>query len=197
MGAGNVTTYYYALRSIDRVGHTAMHWLRAVKVAVPAPAGWASLGHVDSVSTDLTLAFESLSWTSLMSWDATDATNHWRTNFTVRPACLNDLASLWTMAGCWVKTNNASTYVSVGLVRNVNLTLQPGWNFVSYPYVAIKTAAEIMGEIGDGGACTSIEGFDQSATYKLRVLSGADPMTLGSAYWLYLTASSVWNIQNY
>jgi predicted GH43/DUF377 family glycosyl hydrolase len=195
MGAGNASTQYYVLRSVDRVRHTTTHWLRAIKAGAPAAAGWSALGHVDPGMTDLRMAFESLSWTSVMAWNSTDAANHWRTNFTVRPAYMNDLSSLWGMAGCWVRTSNASAFVSIGLVRNVTSQLQPGWNFVSYPHAATKTAAEIMMEIGT--ACTSIEGFDPSATYKLKVLSGTDQMVPGRAYWIYLTASAMWNVQNY
>ncbi|MFH0815438.1 MAG: M20/M25/M40 family metallo-hydrolase [Methanobacteriota archaeon] len=195
MGAGNGTAYYYSLRAADRVGHISTHWTRAAKAAAPAPAGWTPLGHIDSEMANLTAAFESLSWTGLMAWNSTDVANHWRTNFTVRPSYMNDLASLWSMAGCWVKTNNASTYVSVCLVKNFTVQLQPGWNFVSYPHMAIKTAAQTMGEIGS--ECASIEGFDQSATYRLKALSGTDPMSPGRAYWLFLTASATWTIQNY
>jgi len=195
MGAGNSTTYYYALRSVDRVGHTTMHWMRALKAAVVASAGWTLLGHVDSGLTNLTTAYESISWTSLMAWNSSDASNQWRTNFTVRPAYMNDLASLWSMAGCWAMVENASAFVSVGLVRNVTLQLQPGWNLVSYPHAAVKTAAEIMAEIGT--PCTSIEGFDQSATYRLKTLSGADQMNPGRSYWIHLDASATWDIHNY
>ena len=194
-GTGNGTTYYYTLRAVDRVGHSSMHWTRAIKAATPASAGWNPLGPVDAGGTGLEEAFEALPWDGLMAWNATDAANHWRTNFTARAWQLNDLDELWPMAGCWVRVSTPTVHVAVGLVSNVTLQLQAGWNFVSFPHAAQKTYAQVLAELG--AACTAIEGFDAAATYRLKTLGASDTLKPGMAYWILMSAAAPWAAGDY
>jgi predicted GH43/DUF377 family glycosyl hydrolase len=193
-GAGNVTSYFYAVRSVDRVGHRTTLQLRGAKLAVPVLAGWVPLGN-QFEATNINSTLETLIWEAAMAWTSTNPLHRWRTNFTVRPDYMDDLVTLGGMEGCWAKAVVAGTYVSVGVVLDHAIPLEVGWNLVSYPSPTQRTAADVMAEIGP--LCTRVEGFDASATYRLKALQPSDPMSPGCAYWVYVTASTTWAVTNY
>jgi predicted GH43/DUF377 family glycosyl hydrolase len=192
-GAGNGTTYYYAVRAVDKVGHSKIAWQRAVKTAVTVPGGWAPLGVLNPSVREIGDAFSTVEWTGLQAWNASDASNHWRTNFTQRAWGLNDLTELWPMAGCWVRIPAAGVHVAVCVASNASLPLHQGWNLVSYPYMEPRSCAIIKAETG----ATVVEGFDELAQYRVSTLAEAEAMRPGLAYWLYLPEATVWVAENY
>jgi hypothetical protein len=99
------------------------------------------------------------------------------------------------MAGCWVSVPAATTHVAVGLVGNVTVQLQQGWNLVSLPHVSQISYAQAVAEMG--ASCQAVEGFDLSATYRMKVLGTGDTLSPGYAYWIYMTSAAPWVVNNY
>lgn len=194
-GAGNATSYYYAFRATDRVGHKTVHWIRAAKVAVPMAGGYVPVGSPFSNGMELGARLESASWTSAMAWNATDPVNRWETNFTERPWYMNDLKSSQPLAGFWLNAGAGNVFVSLGIVTNNSLQLRTGWNLVAFPHIKAISYNVAIAEIG--GACSRIEGYDQAATYKLKVLGASDSLEPGRAYWLYMSSDTLWAAADY
>jgi predicted GH43/DUF377 family glycosyl hydrolase len=194
-GAGNSTTFYYSVRAVDRVAHASMHWQRATKVAVAVAPGWVPLTSVDTSQGRESAIFDTLEWDGLMAWNSSDVSDRWKTNFTVRPDAMNDMGRIRPTSGCWVRVASAGVHASVGLVEgSVSVHVEAGWNLIANPHIATADAAEAMAGIGAG---TIIEGFDASATYRLRTLSGSDTMAPGMAYWIYALAPTDWVVNDY
>ena len=83
-------------------------------------------------------------------------------------------------------------YASTGIVENIALTMQAGWNLIAYPYHEEKTVNEALAAL----PWDKVEGFDSGAAYHLVELNGPDVMQPGMGYWIHLTSAAVWNAIN-
>ncbi|MBI5000760.1 MAG: M20/M25/M40 family metallo-hydrolase [Euryarchaeota archaeon] len=194
-GDGNSSSFYARVSSVDRVGHVSESWDILGKVGYGFVSDWALLGSPFGSGALITEHLATVYWEYVMAYDAHEPANYWKTNYTGREDFLDDLTFVEARQGLWVRSAIGEIYVAVGRIANSTTELESGWNLVAMPYATGMLASDVMGLIGP--ACSLIEGFDPSQTYRTIVLSGTDIMQPGQAYWLYVSSKTTWLAYNY
>jgi predicted GH43/DUF377 family glycosyl hydrolase len=193
IGDENVTNYYYRIRAVDKVGHTTECPQILGKIGKGLVAGWNLISNpfIDMDST-LGAPLKTIDWGAIMRYDTNDPTSPWKSNLTARPAQLNTLMYINQTTGLWVNVANPEVYAPTGIVTNVSINLQAGWNLIAYPYHEDK----MMTDAVSGLPWDAVEKFDPSAPYKITPMTPFDYMHPGSAYWIHLTSATVWDAIN-
>ncbi|MCK4266322.1 MAG: carboxypeptidase regulatory-like domain-containing protein, partial [Thermoplasmata archaeon] len=132
-------------------------------------------------------------WDVAQCYDATDVGDPWKTYYTFKPPCLNDLQKIDHTMGIWLHVSNASTLTVYGLpLENTAINLCTGWNLIGFP-VANGNNMTVLDLKTMTGADT-IEGFDPLAEYMIATLPDEYVLKLGEAYWVHMPFDSVWVI---
>jgi hypothetical protein len=193
IGDENATDFFYKIRAVDKVGNTGECDVILGKVGIEVVPGWNLIGNPFlEENASLAKALFSLKWDFARSYDVYDPIEPWKSNFRDRPDTLNTLNQVNQSTGIWAHVNAAEIYATVGVVDNITINLQPGWNLIAYPYFEIKNVSVALSTL----PWDNVEGFNASAEYHLINLSATDKMHLGMAYWIHLTSAAVWDAAN-
>lgn len=193
IGDENVTDYYYKIRAVDKVGYTGECSVIFGKVGVEMITGWNLIGSSFlEENTSLAEALFTIKWDYARCYDVYDPIEPWKSNISDRPSMLNTFDQLNQSNGIWAHVNAAEIFATVGIVDNVTVNLQPGWNLITYPYYEIKNVSEALSSL----PWDAIESFNVSAEYHLINLDATDKMFPGTGYWIHLTTAAVWEADN-
>jgi predicted GH43/DUF377 family glycosyl hydrolase len=193
VGDENETNYYYRVRAVDKVGHITECTNILGKIGNAATSGWNLIANPFIVGNSaLDIPLDTIRWDAARVYDGFDPTNPWKSNITGRPDQLNSLNYINQTMGIWAHVYTPEVYVSTGIVKNITMNLQAGWNLVAYPYHEIKTVSSALA----GLPWDTVEEFDPGAPYHTSVMSAADPMDPGTGYWIHLTSAAVWEATN-
>ncbi|MCK4756987.1 MAG: exo-alpha-sialidase [Thermoplasmata archaeon] len=129
-------------------------------------------------------------WDYMLWYDASDSTDHWKTNATFKPQQLNDLLCLDRTMALWINITEPDVNLTVrGIVpSSTTITLYAGWNFVGYPTQTTETVANALW----GTGADKVEVFNASTPYNLQAVDATYVMKPGEGYWVHVVADSVW-----
>jgi len=133
-------------------------------------------------------------WDRAMSYNASDINDRWKQYNAGWSGTLNDLTAVSNRVGVWLNvTNVGDGFLNVtGLLPTTSqITLRAGWNLVGYP--TLSTSMTVANALWGTGA-DIVEVFDQSATYRTKVVGPNYVMKPGEAYWVHCAADSVWTV---
>ena len=103
----------------------------------------------------------------------------WKTFWTLKN--YGDLTEIDITAAYWIRMTRDDHLLVLGTVPEiVEITLNPGWNFVSCPSFINMTVEDALSAID----WRAIEGYSDTPPYHLRHLSPTDVMTAGEGYWI-------------
>ena len=133
-------------------------------------------------------------WDRAMFYNVSATTDHWKQFNIGWSTSLNDLKSVNNRMGLWLNvTVIGDGFLNItGLLPTVTqISLRAGWNLVGYPTLCtnITIATAFWGTGAD-----IVEVFDQSATYRTKVVGPSYVMKPGEAYWVHVPADTIWTV---
>jgi hypothetical protein len=106
----------------------------------------------------------------------------------------SDLAYIDNTMAFWIEITAPGTFDVQGQKPTVTqyVTMRAGWNLVGFPsYKTDYTVAMLMADTG----ATRVETFDASnVEYRLRVMADTEFVRMGSGFWVYVPADTVWMV---
>jgi hypothetical protein len=133
-------------------------------------------------------------WDRAMAYNTSDMADHWKQYNGNWPTSLNDLTSANNKIGLWLNvTNVGDGFLNItGLLPTTSqISLRAGWNLVGYPTLSTNMT---VGNAFWGTGANIVEVFDQSATYRTKVVGPSYVMKPGEAYWVHCAADSIWTV---
>ena len=194
-GDGDWQNYFYVVRAVDDVGNEDANEIKVGKFVKSLVEGW-NLVSTPLILQDnsLTSVLQTVSWDYAQYYNASDTTDHWKTNSIYRPDVLDDLWTLNYTNALWMNVSVVGDHmITVGLVPTItSIQLETGWNFVGYSCFTDQTVEEAL----SGIPYEMVEAFDPVAPYGLNVMAGSDTMSCGNGYWIKVSSGCVWTISN-
>ncbi len=185
-GDGDPLNHFYYVQANDTMGNG--NWSGQAGKFVRALGAGLQLVSLPLEPADASVAtvFQTVDYGQVRQYDAASP-DPWRASMPQKPT--NDLAAVDLALGLWVDLIAPADFVVAGLVpAQVTVDLEKGWNLIGYPALA----PGLVGDVLAGVAWSRAEGWDAVGPYHLRVLSAAESMGPGQAYWVYaLAAGSV------
>ena len=130
-------------------------------------------------------------WDCIQVYNATDNSDHWRSNATFKPDQLNDLKTLDHTMGFWINITVACTLEVTGVEpSSTSIPLYAGWNLVGYPSLSNKTVSHALW----GTGADRVEAFDAGQPYNLIEVGAAYIMQPGEGYWIHVAADTIWTV---
>jgi len=174
----------------------------ATSFYVPVVGGW-NLVSVPLLMANGTLpnALEDLdgdtAWDKALWYSPSGGQNRWKEYCANWPAALDSLSTVGCSMGLWLNVTSAGDgliHLEGNLPGNVTIPLKAGWNLVGYP--SQTDGSYCVGALKAETGATAVEGFDQAAVYKTKLLDDGRPMKRGEGYWVYSPADSTWSVPN-
>ena len=153
-------------------------------------------GNIQDILNDATLGDGQTTWNVAKWYDAQDAADPWKTyRFGVST---NDLATIDNTRGVWIHlTANAGDQMLTTGVTGiysavaVDINLYAGWNMVSYPSATDRLASTTLPPV----IADMVAYYDGGAAYLITdALPTAVTFSEGNAYWVHVTADTVWSV---
>ena len=148
------------------------------------------------LNTSINAVLESIAgkYDKAQSYDAFDASDHWRYYNMNKPSCVNDLVEINHTMGFWLHmTENGTLSITGEILGSVSIPLYKGWNLVGCPSLTNRTVENALSGIPYG----KVEGFDENnPPYYLKTLIASDWMEAGNGYWIYAKENCTWTIEN-
>jgi hypothetical protein len=128
-------------------------------------------------------------WDRAMLYDPIEP-DRWRQYYTGW-SLPNDFSVVDNNIGFWLNVTepNVTLRVRGNLPMSTSIPLYAGWNLVGYP--SLSTNVTVADALWGTGA-DIVEVFDQSATYRTKVVGPTYVMKPGEGYWVHVVADSVW-----
>ena len=133
------------------------------------------------------------SYDKVMYYEA--ANDRWRSYVPGRASKYNDLHTWDITMGVWIQINNNATLTVKGTApTDTTISLEQGWNMVSYPSSTVGDGMELPIEVVKVGY------FNASQEYNLAYATdktSVDAVTLnpGEGYWLYCSSAITWTVE--
>jgi len=159
---------------------------------IPVSVGWNLISYPVLASGDIeTVLNDDVVWDSAQWYNPLDTGDHWKTHVIGRT--LNDLSTIDNTMAVWLHVTNAGDgflTVSGNAPTSTVITLNAGWNLVSYP----ASASAIMDSVLPGSV-TKVAQYNGTATYLVsEVDTSVTSFVPGNGYWLYSTADTTWTV---
>lgn len=132
-------------------------------------------------------------WNYIQRHDASDPSNHWKTNATFKPQQLNDLCYLNRSMAFWINITEPNVNLTVRghISTYTEIPLYAGWNLVGYPTLY---DTETVGNAFFGTGANRVEVFDPGEPYRIKEVGPTYVMKPGEGYWVHVPTNSVWKI---
>ncbi len=206
-GQADATDWWYVVRAVDLSSNEEMNTVSVQEPVaivpeylIPVQAGWNFISmklmpgdtSIPNVLTDLD---GDTTWICLQYYDGSNVTDHWKAYDPAIPV-ISDLSNLDETMGVWILVD----VVGDGFIKvegdepiSTDIELVAGWNMVGFPsQVEGDTAGDLKTD--SGGLVTSIERFNDVASYNIEIMPDGDAFQIGQAYWVYCTSAFTWTI---
>jgi hypothetical protein len=187
--AADPNDYFYRIESVDAAGNRALSNGIAAKVRVPFGTGLNLLG-MPLLLTNA--SFRDLAagrpWIDAWTYDACAGPPAWSSALPSDPTAF----ALPMARGFWVNATSSDAMTALGVVSETNqLRLCAGWNLIAFPGFATGlTVQSLMVATG----ATHVMGFDAAGPYHVRDLAGADGLSPGQGYWVFVSGETSWTV---
>jgi len=161
---------------------------------IPVHLGWNLMSYPLLASGDIeTVLNDDVVWDNAQWYNPLNTGDHWKTHVIDRT--LNDLNTIDNMMAVWLHVTNVGDgflTVSGDAPTSTVITLNAGWNLVSYP----ASSSTAMNAAGLPLAVTKIGQYDGTATYLVSEVADWTTSSFlpGNGYWLYSTADTTWTV---
>jgi serine protease AprX len=203
--------YYIHIVVEDSIGQTGQDWSDSFFTILPPVynidltgfgiGDWVFVSFPIEAMGDALTVFDDATWgDSQTNWDIAqwyDNVNKvWRTYSIYRPPSVNDMDVFDNSMGVWLHltSNGGDEQLTVGTgnmpAGPVLINLYAGWNLVGYPSATPRLASATLPPEAD-----LIAIYDGGQPYLiLDVLPASTPMSEGNAFWVHVTADTVWMV---
>jgi hypothetical protein len=138
-------------------------------------------------------------WNKAQTFDSFDTADPWKSYLKGRPDSKNDLTDIGNTEGFWLHLTGNSRWATAGRVTNLSISLKAGWNLVPYPFVQ-KTMTTSAIEAVLSANCPNFDRWeiaDYASDYLLKTPNGTENLVHGAAFWVYVTADGIWQVNQY
>ena len=184
----------------ETMARTYPHEIDIISVApsinIPLDLGW-NLISFPLIQTDESLDEVLWSidgkWDYIQAYDASNTSDHWKSNISYRPDQLNDLKTLDHTMGFWINIteSNMTLSISGNISTSTSIPLYAGWNLIGYPTL---NNTVIVSDAFWGTGVDKVEVFDPAATYLCNEVGPTYIMRPGEGYWVHVPADTVWTV---
>jgi uncharacterized repeat protein (TIGR01451 family) len=128
-------------------------------------------------------------WDIVMVYNTTDP-NPWKSNNINRPGQLNEVYELNNTRGFWINITQPGLTLNMtgGIPISTSIPLFSGWNLVGYPSLFDRSIGMALA----GTGYDAVEGFNQTAPYRISPLSDSYMMKQGEGYWIHVPSDTTW-----
>jgi parallel beta-helix repeat protein len=137
------------------------------------------------------------SYTAVQWYNASNPSDAWKHNCSLKPHHLNDLNDIDHLMGFWIyitKPNGVLfEYFGNQPTLNQTLTLHPGWNLVGYPSLTNYNRTEGLNNLTFGTHVDAILTYNAS-TQTWKKLGPSDYFEIGRGYWIHAKTKCEWEV---
>jgi hypothetical protein len=169
---------------------------------IPLHYGWNLISlPLNQSTSDTSTIFSSIdgSYDGLSWFDIIDMDDPWKHMSTQKPPSLNDLDDVISDMGFWIHITEPGGVVfecpGTPFIKDVPVSLKPGWNHVSYPSLINKTRTDALNNIAFGPDVDSIWTYD-SQIGLWEEIGEFDELEAGRGYWIHSMVDKIWNVYN-
>ena len=150
-------------------------------------------GPIEIILDDTVYGGGGTDWDVAKWYDVSDPVDPWKTHR--KGASTNDLINIDNTMGVWLHLTANDGTLTTGLTGDysagaVNINLYTGWNLVSYPSATNRLASTTL-----PGVANMVAYYDDAAPYLITdAVPGAVTFIEGNAYWVRVTADTVWSV---
>jgi hypothetical protein len=203
--------YYIHIVVEDSIAQTSEDWSNNFFTILPpvynidltgfGAGDWVFVSYPIEATGDPLTVFDDAAWgDGQTDWDIAqwyDNVNKvWQTLSIYRPPAINDNVVFDNTMGVWLHltSNGGDGQLTIGTgsmpVGPVLINLYTGWNLVGYPSATPRLGSATLPPEADLMAI-----HDPSEPYLIRdVLPASTPMTEGDAFWVHVTADTIWTV---
>lgn len=162
---------------------------------IPLQQGWNLISlPVRQLNNSIGSVLETIAgkWDCIQTYEASDVSDHWKSNLIYRPASLNDLESMNHLQGYWINITEPGVILTVkgdNFGSPLSIPLYAGWNLVGYP--TLNTTTTVANVLWGTGA-DRVEVCDPTDPYRTREVGPMYLMKPGEGYWIHVPADSIW-----
>jgi hypothetical protein len=190
-GEGDQSNHFYQVCAVTDTGLPSCHSDQAGKFTSPLAPGpnLISIPLIQSdESVETVLQTVEYDW----AWLYDSSAQEWKWHMTSKEY----RSGLWTVdhtIGLWVNATVECNLTVAGVVpAQTTIHLNEGWNLLSFPsFNASFPVSDLKAETG----ATTVEGFDLTPPYYLRMLGDIHLLQAGCAYWVRVDADADWIVE--
>jgi len=136
-------------------------------------------------------------WSKIKLYEPLDPTDPWKSYEIGKPASLQELSDIENKQGIWLFIPDTGS-LGDGFIRvegqepsSTVISLNTGWNLVSYPSMTPELASTTLPAAAD-----MVSVFDADQPYLVRDEADLSMVMMndGEAYWVHVNTDSIWNI---
>lgn len=148
-------------------------------------------------SREDTLAPIASSYESIFSYEPSDVSDPWKSyNPNLPKWTVQQLTSMDRMSGYWIKMNDSAYYSISGFNKSTSISLNIGWNLVSYPTTSTVYINDSLRNV----SFTMVKYYDTLSNKYYVYVNGSnvndfDNFSVYKGYWLYSPSGGAWIIQ--
>jgi|GEM_PF-4768591 len=203
--------YYLHIVVEDSIGQSNEDWSDGTITILPpvynidltgiGAGEWVFVSFPILATGDVLTVYDDASWGDGQSaWDIAqwfdNVNKQWRSFSIYKPPAINDMDAFDNTMGVWLHltSNGGDQQLTVGTgdmpAGPVMINLYTGWNLVSYPSNTPRLASATLPPEAD-----LISVYDLAQPYLIRdELPNTVTMQVGNAYWVHVTADTVWTV---
>jgi hypothetical protein len=190
-GHGNPPNYFYYVQANDSSGIPGRSPNQVAKFTKSLLEGW-NLVSIPLSMDDMRLECVLQTANVERALAYASSTGEWKEYNTQKS--YRNLESLTLSHGIWVETSQSGYMTIAGRVpSSTSIDLVPGWNLVGYPSFIEQDVSSSL----SGTSYGRVEAFNPGAwPHYLKVLQPGDVMAAGNGYWIRVSESCTWVVEN-
>jgi hypothetical protein len=218
-GNNSASEFCYQVRTYDYAGHVVKTYIQVAKytkiISASGTVAWGGWIPIGSFLTQSSYAISHklqgqgfgtqgfYNWSAVELYNAWDNTNHWKFNLRNGTASLNEITTINNTQAFWLCAYNSARYSSAGYITNMTVPLKSGWNLVPYPFSARNlNTMQIRDHLiancpGFGGTYNDMEIMKRDSPYRLIAPTGTEIFNHQDAFWVRVSADTIWTVINY
>ncbi|ODS41296.1 MAG: hypothetical protein A7315_06705 [Candidatus Altiarchaeales archaeon WOR_SM1_79] len=149
--------------------------------------------------TNLGIVLSSIkgSYTAVQWYDASEPSDAWKHNCSLKPPHLNDLNDIDHLMGFWIYITKAGgvlfEYFGIEPTSNQTIQLYPGWNMVGYPSLTNHNRTVGLNNLTFGTDVDAVQWYD-AATKTWHDMGPDDFFVPGRGYWVHANVECEWEV---
>jgi parallel beta-helix repeat protein len=196
-GSDGIGDSPYIIDADSRDNYPLMSPFDYTEINIPLQLGWNLISlPVRQLNESIDSVLESIAgkWDYIQTYDASDVSDHWKSNLIYRPVSLNDLTTMNHLKGYWINITEPNVTLTVKgdkFGSALSIPLYAGWNLVGYP--TLNTTTTVANALWGTGA-DRVEVCDPTDPYMTKEVGSTYLMKPGEGYWVHVPADTIWTV---